>query len=374
MTVPFTILLPLFLVVLASQAVHESGHAVAAALHRVKPHAMGLSVVFPFFPVAYVAFPEMHGRCTRREQLRIVSAGVAHNLGVLFLLRAVVLMGIGRLFWKDAHGLRVVHSGDANLAQWMPVHATITAVDDTALAALGSRERVEAWDAFLEGDGVSKDGWCVAKDAWAAASSACCQAPRPDMACFVAQTSACLDPVSVFSNATRCEGGCSGVCVRPAAHELLGRVAVQQGPASELVVLRGPFDALQRSIQVSPSRLPGLVMTVLGTVGASAADAMVLFIHYLEVIVVMVNVALAFFNMLPLPSLDGGAYLRLALVEYYAQDAPDTYMLDADDVEGGAVDTPWAPLVHRVLAVAQHTTIGLMVVALGGSTWLTLRS
>ena len=187
MTVPLAYALPLLLALLVSQGAHEAGHALAAGLHRIKPLAMGLTVVFPLIPIAHVALPRLDGRLTRREQLRVISAGVWHNVCILAVLYAVLVSGIARVFWTDAQALRITRSADADLREWLPVGALIHSINDRALAPMQPAARREVWVAMLHNDLPPAQGWCVDAPRWANASDACCAAPTPLETCFMGE-------------------------------------------------------------------------------------------------------------------------------------------------------------------------------------------
>lgn len=367
-TVPFTYLVPLLVSVLVSQVLHEAGHALAAALHRVQAHMLGFSLVVPGIPIAYVTLPDLRGYLTRREQLRIVSAGVWHNGCFLLALRLFLALNLARVLWVDAPGLRVVRSMDPALALWIPEGAIVTAVNDRNLTTMPPRERLAAWDAFLHDDLPTLQGWCVPPEMWDNASRACCSTSQPDLLCFTASDARCLEPLRVFREMQRCSGTCSGVCVKPAAHESVARLVLAHAPESQ-VALHGPFATVQQSIDVSVYRLTGwLRVFFLERLADWVAELWEAAIASL----VLVNTSLCLLNMLPLMPLDGGAYLRLVLVEAYARqrgDVSEAYALETDLEE--AEDAPWAADVHRILHIVHWLTLLLSLVALGAGVWST---
>ncbi|KAK0530137.1 hypothetical protein OC842_004033 [Tilletia horrida] len=123
-TVPLWHIVPILLALFLCQVIHESGHALAAALSHISPLSTGLAVVFPCMPSAFVALPTSalaifaseadadaessngldysgigtaNGRVLPlNEQLRIIAAGVWHNaLTVLLFLFARTLFKEG---------------------------------------------------------------------------------------------------------------------------------------------------------------------------------------------------------------------------------------------------------------------------------------
>ncbi|KAE8266797.1 hypothetical protein A4X09_0g5554 [Tilletia walkeri] len=127
-TVPLWHIIPMLIALLVCQVIHESGHALAAALSYIPPLSSGLAVILPCMPSAFVAFPssalaifasdihdggtgngvdmngdnddlrkedEIGGRILPlAEQLRILAAGVWHNaVSVILLLIAKFFLG-----------------------------------------------------------------------------------------------------------------------------------------------------------------------------------------------------------------------------------------------------------------------------------------
>ncbi|KAI3625806.1 hypothetical protein CBS9595_001167 [Malassezia furfur] len=361
-TVPLTYAIPLILALLVSQGAHEAGHALAAGLHRIKPLAMGLTVVVPLIPIAHVALPRLEGRLTRREQLRIVSAGVWHNACILIVLYAVLVSGMAHVFWTDAQALRITRSADAELREWLPAGARIRSINDRELAPMPPAARREVWEAMLHNDLPPAQGWCIEAPRWANASDACCAEPTPVETCFKGDDARCLPTSDVLLLAARCNTTCDGVCVRPAPHESLAWLLLDVAPSTEQVILRGPFDTLPAYVAVSTERLVAwLRVWGLEAIG----DAVAYLCSVLTFSLTIVNTTLCLLNMLPIAPLDGGAYIRLVLAETYAWrhgDASDTFALDADEEE--AEEVPWAARVERVLRLVQVTTYALCAMAL----------
>ncbi|WFC94096.1 hypothetical protein MBRA1_000726 [Malassezia brasiliensis] len=361
-TVPLSYAIPLLLALMASQGVHEAGHALAAGLHRIKPLAMGLTLVAPLIPVAHVALPRLEGRLTRYEQLRVISAGVWHNACILVVIYAVLASGMARVFWTDAQALRITRSADADLREWLPVGARIFSVNDRVLAPMSPSARREIWEAMLHNDLPPTQGWCVEAPRWTNASDACCAAPTQLETCFKGEEARCLSTSDVLLLAARCNTTCDGVCVRPAPHESLAWLSLDGAQSTEQVILRGPFDTLPAYVAVSTERL----VAWLRVWGLEAVGDMAAYLcSMLTFSLMLVNTTLCLLNMLPIAPLDGGAYVRLVLVEAFAWrygGTSDTFALDADEEE--AEEAPWAVRVERALWLVQMITYTLCAMAL----------
>ncbi|KAL9935716.1 hypothetical protein V8E36_005293 [Tilletia maclaganii] len=100
-TVPLWHLFPMLIALLLTQAIHEAGHALAAALSNITPLSSGIALIWPCMPSAFVALPssaltvfasdidddgDAPTTLALREQLRILAAGVWHNAATALLL------------------------------------------------------------------------------------------------------------------------------------------------------------------------------------------------------------------------------------------------------------------------------------------------
>ena len=338
---------------LASQMLHEAGHAVAAALHHVEPLSMGLYVFFPAIPVAYVQLPDQLRGV--RARLRVVSAGVWHNAILLacFMLASFVASGI----WSDAHSLRV--SAPGPLKADVPRSSRITALNDVLVSKMPPTERLQAWTHLVhDTPWPAEPGWCIPRTAWTQASDTCCHEPSDSLACFTsALEQRCVPPLDVFMHTERCHDTCSqGFCAAP--KDPLARLYLDD----DLVVLRGPFRGLAHTMRVSTKQLR-FPWTYL--VSEAWADTLSRRGAYLYQLVFMVNVALWLINMLPIPALDGSAYLQHAL-------GISLPSIDAYDLEDPAAIQ--RPTRQRLLTAIQGITCVLTGFAFLGSIWVTMLS
>jgi hypothetical protein len=123
---------PLVTALSITQIIHEAGHAICGTLQSWTPLRMGLVILFPCIPGAFVVLPqeavtgdedeeevveEELGRSSKelgkatRKRLRNVSAGVWHNALMALILALIIYTGVGtamhRIVWKEAEGMRV---------------------------------------------------------------------------------------------------------------------------------------------------------------------------------------------------------------------------------------------------------------------------
>lgn len=319
-TVPLAHTLPLLCTAIFGQLIHEAGHALAAALDGVAPLRAGAMLVFPFVPVAYVVLPRMRRGTPerRRGALRIVAAGVWHNLvfvGALFAVARAAHL----LLLTDAHALLVERAG-ADIRAWIPPGSAIVALGDRSVAELPAAERLALWDAFRAGDALDA-GRCVPLDLWSSASDACCAAPTYTQACFDdGSAGRCLDALRTYTALPPCGAACDGKCVTAVPRERLAHITVSDGADVRKVVVRGGINAA-----VTTQTLVPAVRLLVGR-GARLVRYARLWHWYAMV----TGVALCVFNMLPLPGLDGSAYVRIAL-EACVSARGDGDALDIDD-------------------------------------------
>ncbi|WFD18365.1 S2P endopeptidase [Malassezia caprae] len=360
-------LVPLLLVMAASQLVHEAGHVLAAFLHKVRPLRWGLTLVFPCVVVAHVTFPDM-SHLSARKQLRVVAAGVWHNAVTLVAWAAIAALASG--LWVDAGGWRVTSCSDASLAAYFHRDTTLTAVNDLSLAAMPPQERTTWWHRMLE-DALPRElGWCIPASNWTRADAACCAASEDARGCFVDErhTSKCFDVLSVFEQVARCDETCNGACAHVDPFHPLVRLRLQQPDGStDHVVLQGRSSSLGTRVRVSSYRL-WAPLRVLG--GHGMVDALGDSLRHLSRYVYMIQVSMVLFNMLPIDGLDGGHMVELGLRMLW----PDTAM----PLYTPGTSAPYTPSLRlspsALYAWLDRVTKGLGVVALLGSTWLTLVS
>lgn len=338
---------------LASQMLHEAGHAVAAVLHHVEPLSMGLYVFFPAIPVAYVQLPDQLRGV--RARLQVVSAGVWHNaiLLVCFMLASFLASG----FWTDAHSLRVSKPGP--LKADMPRSSRIKALNDVPVSEMPPNKRLQAWNHLIhDTPWPAEPGWCIPRTTWTQASETCCQEPSDSLACFTsALEQRCVLPLDVFMHTERCHDTCSqGFCAVP--QDPLARLYFDD----DLVVLRGPFRGLSQTMHVSTKQL---CLPWIYLVPEAWADILSFYGAYLCQLVFMVNVALMLINMLPIPALDGSAYLQHAL-------GISSFSTDAYDLEDPAAVQ--RPTRQRLLLAIQGVTCVLTGFAFIGGLSVTILS
>lgn len=306
-SIPWGDVVPLFLVGLACQVAHEAGHAFAAALHWIEPMSMGLLVAFPAFPIAYVALPDYASHSVR-ARWQILSAGVWHN-AVVFIAITVVSLVVS-LAWRDSQSLHVFRASD--VVQEIPRGSHITALNDLDFGRMKKAERLDVWTQFVHDRPLpAEPGWCIPLHAWQNATNACCFEKSDTSVCFVGQgRQGCFEPMSVLNAPLeRCEGACTGgVCAAPDPRWPLARLLLDNGTPT-LIVLRSPFRALT-SMRVSPHTLRAPFSWLVRDTFADTWYARGAYVYKLAVVV---NIALILINMLPIPALDGSAYLREGL-------------------------------------------------------------
>jgi len=367
---------PLLAVVLLSQLAHESGHALAAAMEHVPAESLGILLVYPCIPIAYVLFSSRPTQVSHRGMLRITGAGIWHN--ALLLIAVWTLGAFPFLRWlrADAHGLRIQASHDPILASWLPHGQTIVTLGDVDLVHQTPAARLEMWDVLARGDAPVEDAWCVLPDAWANATSSCCLHRDEALACFVSDFGdRCFAPLDVFTaEAERCsaQSPCAiGVCMAPRRDERLSRLSLlAKDGGRDVVVLRGSLAAMASRVRVTPWRLPTFLRLLFGKLGEVWADALAFFWAAFVRYAYVVNGSLFLFNMLPIAPLDGAAYARYVLESVYAW-YEDKAIVQPDDVEGQG-DDDYA--VERVLRVLHVITAALTAVALLGSCLVLLHS
>lgn len=216
-TVPLMHVVPLLLGLCLAQVIHEAGHALCAALHRLNPTSMGLVLFFPIIPGAFVALPEEYsdqsaGRyhhhdleeeaealtgaptlMSNRERLRIVGAGVWHNAVSAGLVLLFTWLGLSSLLvqslWVPTDGIKVTSvdpSSPLALHLQPGTSSLVTRLDDLDLASAYNtpEDRLKQWNDYLlaspsatspqrwDADGTM--GWCVPRSAWQASPTVCC--------------------------------------------------------------------------------------------------------------------------------------------------------------------------------------------------------
>lgn len=294
-----------------------------------------------------------------REKMHIISAGVWHNALTAMILSIFLLIPVGNFIhnicFYDTGALRVQKvQSSSPLAMHISAGAIITHLDDLELTASdlrNAKERSLLWDEYLsyqpndKTTQIADRGWCVAPHTWKSSSTVCCQKYLDGQAqnaiedkdtsiqgsklCFVNNDRTqgrCYDPTFlVEGKAERCMASCpftdangypaESICVRPDNREELLRITVQEqgiGKKQEKVVLfQGNRYAVHIALKVSPYafrlwsglRLPELIFKLLSMI----------FNYSLTL-----SVAMALFNMLPLPTLDGDVFLTMLFAYWFS--------------------------------------------------------
>ncbi|KAL9709462.1 hypothetical protein Ac2012v2_007197 [Leucoagaricus gongylophorus] len=311
---------PLIVVCLfCSQILHELGHAVAAALHGLAIQAAGVSLVV-CFPTAFVAF--LPHTLPPLTHARVSAAGPFHNL-LSWLLVASLFWSLDWAAYRHTNSLgRVItHVQPASpLAGHLVPGTLVTQLNDQSMAF--STHLPDPWTSFLLTESTTyapELGWCTETAHFNASSSQCCLShhPTPPLACFLANTqqSACLDPVPILTQQhTRCAADtCKDgfICVRPAETDHLLRITVfdPQQKRQYVVLWQGPRHEIYHHVTVG-TRLPKFSFLPL---------RFPVWLNTLWEYMLMVNLSLFLFNLVPIVGLDGSHLLRSILAAAYPQ-------------------------------------------------------
>ncbi|KAG1901551.1 uncharacterized protein F5891DRAFT_950498 [Suillus fuscotomentosus] len=324
LTVPLKHLPLILLSLCISQIVHESGHAITAAIHRIPMLAAGASMTF-MFPAAFVTLPSARvEELSSFDRLRVVTSGCFHNLTLWLILLAAGWSGIGQRIllvgYEDVftRGLIVAHvEADSPLSMHLPVGSFLTTLDDLPLHS--SRD---AWSTYLlePNPTVYKQGWCVDVSRLSGEHGTCCcvdtDSSTSSSSCFVSFESTieeyCTDPVPILSKMqNRCDSSMSCLesqsCIKPREDRDILRITVNHegaGTEDERIVLwSGPRYEVWEQVQTT-HLAPRFGIIPLG-LPLVFAD----FFQYLK----LTNLSLYLFNSLPLPALDGSRLLIILL-------------------------------------------------------------
>ncbi|GBB92076.1 hypothetical protein RclHR1_01960026 [Rhizophagus clarus] len=132
--------------------IHEAGHAIAAYCESVPIDYAGIFLYF-FYPGAFVSFSELHfNKCSFRKKLRILCAGVWHNV-VIFLFGMLILnSGIVTLLMSltgyrsvEGTGVSVISVESSDLTGILYPSTLITKLDDYEL----NEASLDKWNKFL---------------------------------------------------------------------------------------------------------------------------------------------------------------------------------------------------------------------------------
>ncbi|KAH8996206.1 hypothetical protein EDB92DRAFT_1794110 [Lactarius akahatsu] len=326
-----------------SQAIHEAGHAVCAALDGVPLQSLGASLTF-VLPAAFVAFPSHTvAALSPHVRARIAAAGplLSALLGLAFMLpfgRVFLLAGYSDV---SAEGLMVASvAPDSPLASHLPLGAFLTALDDFSLA--GAKE--SAWHEYLttpRPPDFKEPAWCVDTKWFLSHPHGCCTAPPPGPssdACLVPltdeETSRCTNAsellVPTTNVVTRCEGPCTNgqMCVRLRGGEEFLRIRVRSDDPknpTRVILWRGARDEIYQGVDVTRwrPRSPFLPLWFPNL----AAEIM----QYIQTL----TISLFFLNVLPLPQLDGGILLD-AVLRHLERKSPGEIDVEVGVRERGA--------------------------------------
>lgn len=320
-TLPLSHLPILICTLFVSQAIHEAGHAVSAALDGVPLQSLGASLTF-VLPAAFVAFPSYTiTSISPHVRARIAASGPLLSA----LLGLGLMLPLGRPFllagYSDitAEGLMVASvAPDSPLASHIPLGALLTALDDLPLANANE----SAWREYLtapRSPDFKEPAWCVDTKWFLSHPNSCCASPPPGSssdACLVPltdeETPRCTNVqdllVPTTSAVTRCEGLCTNgqMCVRLRGGEEFLRISVQsddQKSPTRVVLWRGARDEIYQGVDVTRwrPRLPFLPLWFPNL----AAEV----VQYIQTL----TLSLFLLNVLPLPQLDGGILLDAVL-------------------------------------------------------------
>ncbi|KAF9465401.1 hypothetical protein BDZ94DRAFT_1320225 [Collybia nuda] len=376
MTVPLSHLPLILFAVFLAQIVHEFGHAIAAALENLPILSAGAAFTL-IMPSAFVTFPTTALEVLPpRSRARIVSAGPFHNILLWIALILVQSLGIGELFWsvgyKDmSHMGRVVVKVDIGspLYTHLPPGSIITALDDTPLGSTDAPQDV--WLSYLTGLGSDQGrglGWCSERRL--ERPEQCCNSELiHGLACFLSGDSkrrGCLNPVSILTDGggNRCnlDSDCAEIstCVRPDEINKFLRLSVRRPRSdgvSEVVLWSGPLEEVWAEVHV------GKLLPKFSVMPVWLPSEAQLFWQYL----LMGTLSLFFFNLLPMPHLDGSQFLQNILQIAFGDGRTNAVAYDIEALEAvgdrrnSGFSGRWRDRLSRGIP---HVTIGLFVLCI----------
>ncbi|KAG2336622.1 hypothetical protein BDR05DRAFT_942180 [Suillus weaverae] len=322
LTVPLKHLPLILLSLCISQIVHECGHAITAAIHRIPMLAAGASITF-MFPAAFVMLPSARvEELSLLDRLRVITSGCFHNLTLWLILLAAAWSGIGQRIllvgYEDvfARGLIVTHvEADSPLSMHLPVGSFLTALDDLPLNS--SRD---AWSTYLlePPPAAYKQGWCVDASRLSDDHQCCMDTDNSASSsyCFVSFESKmeeyCTDPVAILSKMqNRCDSSISCLesesCIKPRGDLDILRITVNhEGADTEdehIVLWSGPRYEVWEQVQTTH------LAPRFGIIPLGLPLVFTDFFQYLK----LTNLSLYLLNSLPLPALDGSQLLIILL-------------------------------------------------------------
>ncbi|GAA5921132.1 hypothetical protein JCM3775_004104 [Rhodotorula graminis] len=330
LTTPLSLVPPLVAALVVAQGFHELGHALAAACEHIPLLSLHVRLFLLVLPTFAVALPSSgpSSPTSPATELRIAAAGIWHNVVLALAALAVSDQGgaLGRRtgsalgVWEQiGEGVVVVSvSSSSPLAPHLVPGTTITHLDDLELdaAAHSVNSALELWRRELDrrrperaNDPYERLGWCVPAgrgSAWDVVPSGrvdgdevCCASTNDAVprVCFTARSppasaagagapvplQACLDPLALVppapEPAPRCVDDAS--CGATASGTVCARIMT-------VTYLSPRYWFVSRSLPLSLEAFYSSLVSL--------------------------SLALAFFNALPLPHLDGAhlvpAFLR----------------------------------------------------------------
>ncbi|CAB4416729.1 unnamed protein product [Rhizophagus irregularis] len=151
-TLPTSHLIYYLIALLICGIIHEAGHAIAAYRESVPIDYTGIFLYF-FYPGAFVSFSDLHfNKCLFREKLRILCAGVWHNIviflfGMFILNSGIITLSMSLTGYRSVEGtgVSVISVESTDLTGILYPSTLITKLDDYDL----NEASLEKWNNFL---------------------------------------------------------------------------------------------------------------------------------------------------------------------------------------------------------------------------------
>ncbi|KAI0260777.1 hypothetical protein BC834DRAFT_509596 [Gloeopeniophorella convolvens] len=321
-TLPLSHLPLLIGALLFSQAIHEGGHALCAALDDISLSSLGASFSL-IIPAAFVAFPtHALAASTPRTRARIAASGplLSLLLGIILVLpleRPFLLLGYSDV---SEDGLLVTSVAiKSPLSLHLPQGSLLTALDDLPLAGTDKISWID-YLTKLSPPSPVESAWCANREWFLGHPYGCCalSPPAPGAeACFFLRSidgdPHCIEAPKLLapfdSDVISCTAGLCGdgqVCVRLREGEEFLRIKMKLSDLEDshrLVLWRGGRDEVFRNVIITKWR-PRLKIIPLWFPDIAAR-----FMQYTQTL----TISLFLFNVLPLSQLDGGVLLDAVL-------------------------------------------------------------
>ncbi|CAB4386799.1 unnamed protein product [Rhizophagus irregularis] len=151
-TLPTSHLIYYLIALLICGIIHEAGHAIAAYRESVPIDYTGIFLYF-FYPGAFVSFSDLHfNKCLFREKLRILCAGVWHNIviflfGMFILNSGIITLSMSLTGYRSVEGtgVSVISVESTDLIGILYPSTLITKLDDYDL----NEASLDKWNNFL---------------------------------------------------------------------------------------------------------------------------------------------------------------------------------------------------------------------------------